>query len=163
MPYHEQMRLVNWRLKILREAALVPRSVSAVCLRYGISRKTFYKWKRRFEAEGEAGLLDQHRTPHSCPHATHPEIVEKILYLRQHYSFGPWRIRMYLERYHDLVVTDCTVYNILKRHGFDRLPRNQRFKSHKQRWKRYEKPMPGHRIQIDAKFLEPIKGKRRSY
>ena len=45
----------------------------------------------------------------------------------------------------------------------NRLPRNQRYKQHEQRWKRYEKPMPGHRIQIDVKFLESIKGTRRRY
>lgn len=163
MSQHEQLRLVNWRLKILREAAIAPRLVASVCRRYGISRKTFYKWKKRFEAEGEAGLRDQHRAPHHCPNATHPEIVEKILYLRQHYGFGPWRIRMYLERYHDIIIADQTVYRILRQRGLNRLPQNQRFKPHKQRWRRYEKPKPGHRIQIDAKFLEPIKGRSQSY
>jgi transposase InsO family protein len=154
---------VNWRLKILREAAAVPRSVASVCRRYGISRKTFYKWKNRFESEGEAGLRDQHRAPRHCPNETHPDVVEKILYLRQHYGFGPWRIRMYLERYHDIVIADQTVYRILRKRGLNRLPQNQRFKPHKQRWRRYEKPLPGHCIQIDAKFLEPIAGRRQSY
>jgi hypothetical protein len=27
---------------------------------------------------------------------------------------------------------------------------------HAQRWKRYEKQRPGHQLQIDAKFIEPI-------
>ena len=108
MPQHEQLRLVNWRLKILREAATVPRSVSAVCRRYGISRQTFYKWKKRYEAQGEVGLRDQPHVPHHCPRATSPEIVEKILYLRQHYGFGPWRIQMHLERYHEIFITDRT-------------------------------------------------------
>ena len=40
MTQHQQLRLVNWRLKILYEAAAVPRSVASVCRRYGISRKT---------------------------------------------------------------------------------------------------------------------------
>jgi transposase InsO family protein len=70
---------------------------------------------------------------------------------------------MYLLRYHDLVVNQTTVYRILKRHGLSRLPHNQAFKSHKQRWRRYEKPLPGHRLQIDVKFLEPIPGKRKGY
>jgi transposase InsO family protein len=163
MPQHEQLRLVNWRLKILREADEAPRRVAFVCRRYGISRKTFYKWKKRYAEDGLSGLRDRHHAPFHCPRATHPEIVQKILYLRQHYGFGPWRIRMYLHRYHDIVVADQTVYRILRRHGLNRLPQNQRFKPHKQRWRRYEKPLPGYRIQIDAKFLEAIPGKRRSY
>ncbi len=107
MTPHQQLRLVNWRLKILHEAAAAaaaaaaPRSVSSVCRRYGISRKTFYKWKKRYVAQGEAGLRDQHCGPHRCPRATAPEIVQKILYLRQHqhYSFGPGRISMSLMRF----------------------------------------------------------------
>jgi transposase InsO family protein len=89
--------------------------------------------------------------------------VQKILYLRQHYHMGPWRIRMYLRRYHDLVIADATVYRILKRNGLSRLPQNQAFKAQHQRWRRYEKPLPGHRIQIDTKFLEPIAGQRKGY
>jgi transposase InsO family protein len=163
MTEHEQQRLMNWRQKILLEAEGNPRSVSRVCRRYGISRQTFYKWKKRYQTQGESGLRDQSHAPRHCPSATAPEIVEKILYLRQHYGFGPWRIRMYLERYHDIIIADHTVYRILRRHGLNRLPQNQRFKTQNQKWRRYEKPKPGHRIQIDAKFLQPIKGKRKSY
>lgn len=39
-----------------------------------------------------------------------------------------------------------------------RLPANQRYKRHKQRWKLYEKPQPGHQVQIDVKFIAPIAG-----
>ena len=31
------------------------------------------------------------------------------------------------------------------------------------RWKRYEKPLPGHRVQIDVKFIAPLPGSRRKY
>lgn len=40
----------------------------------------------------------------------------------------------------------------------NRLPQNLRYQTHEVRWKRYEKPEPGHRIQVDVKFLERIKG-----
>ena len=93
MTQHEQIRLVHWRHKILREADAVPRSVAFVCRGYGISRKTFYKWRNRYAAHGLDGLRDRAHIPLHCPTATPPEIVERILYLRQHYHFGPWRIR----------------------------------------------------------------------
>jgi transposase-like protein len=38
----------------------------------------------------------------------------------------------------------------------NRLPASQRHKRHQQRWKRYEKQRPGHQLQIDVKFIEPI-------
>src|SRR4029079_11969876 len=42
----EQARLTAWRLRLLREAD-DERNVARVCRRFGISRKSFYKWKRR--------------------------------------------------------------------------------------------------------------------
>ena len=42
----EQARLTAWRLKVLQQAA-DEQNVSRVCRRFGISRKSFYKWKRR--------------------------------------------------------------------------------------------------------------------
>src|ERR1700726_4276964 len=46
----------------------------------------------------------------------------------------------------------------------NRLPASQRYKRHKDRWKRYEKALPGHRIQIDVKFVTPMSGaKRKKY
>src|SRR4028119_1629350 len=160
---HEQLRLQHWRLKIIQEATSKPRNIAPVCRKYHISRQTFYKWHDRYLAKGIAGLRDQPQGPHHCPRATHPDIVEKILYLRRHYGFGAVRISLYLRRYHNLIIAQRTIQRILKRRGLNRLPQNMRFKPHKQRWRRYEKPLPGHRLQIDAKFLEPIPGKRKSY
>lgn len=163
MTKHQQFRLQHWRLKIIQEATAKPRNISPVCRRYHISRQTFYKWHKRYQAHGEAGLRDFPQGPHYSPRATHPDIVDKILYLRQHYGFGCVRISLYLKRFHDLAIAQRTIQRILTRRGLNRLPQNQRFKPHKQRWRRYEKPMPGNRVQIDAKFLQAIPGKRRSY
>jgi hypothetical protein len=44
-----------------------------------------------------------------------------------------------------------------------RLPQNQRHRRHEERWRRYEKPEPGHRIQIDVKFLENLGGQSKRY
>ena len=38
----------------------------------------------------------------------------------------------------------------------NRLPSSQRYKRHDRRWKRYEKQLPGHRVQVDVKFIEPL-------
>src|SRR3990172_11356929 len=39
------------KLNILRQAQK-GESVSSFCLKYGISRKTFYKWQKRYELSG---------------------------------------------------------------------------------------------------------------
>jgi transposase len=74
--------------------------VTRACRHFGISRKTFYKWKKRSDEHGDAGLCDQPRTPRRSPKATPPEVVSKILYLRQNYHFGPHKIADYLQRFH---------------------------------------------------------------
>ena len=38
-----------------------------------------------------------------------------------------------------------------------RLPASQRYKRLDKRWQRYEKQLPGHQVQIDVKFVEPLK------
>ena len=148
----EQVRLMRWRLKVLREASEAPRAVARTCRRYGISRQAFYEWTRRQEEHGDAGLVDRPRTPLRSPNATPPEVVSKILYLRQNYHFGPARIAAF----HRITVATSSVHRILQRRGMNRLPANQKHVQHTKRWKRYEKPQPGHRLQIDVKFLERI-------
>jgi transposase len=91
--------------------------VAETCRHYGISREIFYQWRRRYQADWLPGLQDRPQGPHHCPRATPPEIVEKVLYLRQHYHTGPRRIRMYLLRYHEIVIADQTMYRILRRPG----------------------------------------------
>ncbi len=130
---------------------------------YGISRQAYYKWLRRYEELGEDGLRDGSSVPLHCPNATKTEVVGKILYLRQHYHFGPHKISMYLARYHDITISPSGVWRILNRLGMSRLPTSQRYKRHKDRWKRYEKPLPGHRIQVDVKFIEPLAGSRKKH
>jgi transposase InsO family protein len=145
---------------MLRQAA-DEGNVARVCRRFGISRKSFYKWKRRHAEHNDAGLCDRPRTPHRSPRATARDVISKILYLRQHYHFGAGRIAAYLQRFHQIAIARSSVHRILRRHGMPRLPVNQKHQPRGKRWQRYEKPQPGHRLQLDVKFLERIAGTRR--
>src|SRR5215469_8589476 len=131
----EHVRLTAWRLRILRQA-VDEGNVARVCRRFGLSRKSFYKWKRRHVEHGDAGLCDRPRTPQQSPRATPHEVVSKILYLRQHYHFGAGRIAAYLRRFHEIAIASSSVHRILTRHGMPRLPANQKHQPHGRRWKR---------------------------
>jgi transposase InsO family protein len=85
-------------------------------------------------------------------------VVSKVLYLRQNYHFGPPRIAAYLKRYHEISLAIATVHRILQRHGLSRLPSSQKYQRQNHKWQRYEKQQPGHRVQVDVKFLERIPG-----
>jgi len=149
------------RLAIIRHAQEVTGNVSLTCRYFGITRQAFYNWLRRYEEHGVDGLRDRSRRPHTIPNATKAEVVGKIVYLRQHYHFGPHKISMYLKRYHDIPISPSGVWRILKRLDMSRLPASQRYRRHVDRWKRYEKPLPGHRVQIDVKFIAPLQGSRK--
>lgn len=45
-------------------------TVSALCRRYGISRKTGYKWIGRYAAQGAEGLFERSRAPSGHPATT---------------------------------------------------------------------------------------------
>ena len=161
MNKNEQNRVVAWRLKLLRQANDLPRGVAQTCRHFGLSRKTFYKWRARYKTHGDAGLCDRPRAPLHCPRTTPRTIISKILYLRERYRFGPSRITSYLNRFHNIDVARSTVHRILIRYGMNRLPVNQRRQPTGRPWHRYEKAQPGHRLQIDVKFLERIAGSRK--
>jgi transposase InsO family protein len=151
------------RLAIIRHAQEVTGNVARMCRYYGITRPAYYTWLRRYEDGGIDALRDRSRRPHASPNATKGEVVGTIVYLRQSYHFGPHRIAMYLKSYHDVQISPSGVWRILKRLDMSRLPASQRYRRHADRWKRYEKPLPGHRVKIAVKFIAPLAGFRRKH
>ena len=76
-------------------------SMTSLCARFGISREKGYKWVRRYDEEGRAGLLDRPRIAHSLPHATKHEVVEMIVESRRRFpNWGPRKLKAFLEREH---------------------------------------------------------------
>ncbi len=107
--------------------------MSELCARYGISRKTGYKWVERFEESGVAGLLDKSRRPRTHPTATPAGIVGSILELRRrHPSWGAKKLLSVLEARHPRVAWPArsTVCDILKREGMVKSPRRRRYPGH---------------------------------
>jgi transposase len=149
-------RRAQRRLAVLRHVEEVSFNVAATCRYYGISRQCYYGWLRRYEADGLDGLKDRSQRPHHSPRATQTEVLEKIIWLRKHYHFGPAKIAMYLARYHDVTISTSGVWRILKRLGMNRLPTSQRYQRRALRWKRYEKQRPGHQLQVDVSALAGI-------
>ena len=68
-------------------------TMKELCEHFGVSRKTGYKWLKRYLEEGLDGLSDQSRAPHSCPHRTPAEVEAEIIRLRKEYKrWGPKKI-----------------------------------------------------------------------
>jgi putative transposase len=74
-------------------------TMTELCDRFSVSRKTGYKWLRRAEAEGWVGLEDRSRRPHSCPWQTAQEVEQAIVEARvAHPAWGPVKILESLEK-----------------------------------------------------------------
>ena len=154
----ERRRFVAWRFKVLQQATGVPRNVARTCRHFGISRKTYYKWKRRYDDHREAGLCDRPRIPHRSREPRRATSSARFCICGRPIISVRGGLRDYLKRFHRVSVATSTVHRILGRHGMQRLPANQKHRSPAARWNRYEKPQPGHRLQLDVKFLERIPG-----
>ena len=75
-PMEERMRLV---MEVESEVF----QMSELCERYGVSRKTGYKWLERYRKEGVAGLQDRSRAPLHCPHRTAEVNLEELIEARR--------------------------------------------------------------------------------
>lgn len=95
-------------------------SMTELCQRFAISRKTGYKWLERFHAGGLKGLSDRSRAPASIPHRTPEDIAEALVALREQHPFWGARklIAVLQSRRPDLTLPAAsTVTALLKRRG----------------------------------------------
>jgi putative transposase len=95
-------------------------TITELCHRYGISRKTAYKWVARYEQDGARGLEARSSRPGTSPHATAPREVSAVVGLRrQHPSWGGKKIVAVLRERHPTweLPAISTANDILKRHG----------------------------------------------
>ena len=70
---------MNERVKMIGDYLSASESISQLARRFGVSRKTVYKWIERYELFGPAGLEDLSRVPHHCPHALSEAEERRIL------------------------------------------------------------------------------------
>jgi len=132
------------------------KSISDVCIAFGTSRETWYKWKRRYDVYGVDGLKNQSRKPHSIKNVKVTEELEKlVLELRLNNRFGPMRIRFRLKRKYGVSLGTKTIYNLLKRHKLNVLAVKV-----KRKYKRFEMKHPNELVQMDTKGPFYLKASR---
>jgi putative transposase len=103
--------------------------MTELCEKYGISRKTGYKWAERYGSEGAEGLKDRSRAPKRRPTQTPTEVTQRLVQLRrQHPTWGPRKLLAWLEKHEGERAWPAasTVGGILKREGLVLPSRRQR-------------------------------------
>jgi putative transposase len=92
------------RERFVRDHRLALYTMAELSVRYGISRKTGYKWLDRFDQGGRDGLGDRSRAPRRCPHTISDEVATLICEARrEHPSWGPDKLLDWLGPRHPAV------------------------------------------------------------
>jgi len=110
------------RLSFVQEILVLQQSVTAACRKYGISRKTGYKWLKRYQAGCAEDLADRSRRPQYSPERTAPELEQQVLHVRDTFGWGAPKIWAYLRnqaqqtRKAAALPSERTIGNILRRH-----------------------------------------------
>ncbi|QKQ28324.1 IS481 family transposase [Candidatus Reidiella endopervernicosa] len=120
MPWQE-MKPMDQKLLFIADHLRGHFSHSELCRRYGISRKTGYKWLERYRQANLEGLKEQSRRPHRSPLTTPYSLRKAIIELRNKYRvpLGAKKIRAILEQRfpNQVVPSKSTIYNILNAEG----------------------------------------------
>jgi transposase InsO family protein len=98
-------------------------NVAAFCRDHSISRDRFYTIRRRYEAEGVAGLEPRSRAPNTVANKTSPAVEDLIVSWRKQLAddgldAGPETILWHLEEDGVDAPTASTIWRILVRRGF---------------------------------------------
>lgn len=143
------MSMADWRLQVVQEPGKTGRSVQDVCESHEISRDTFYRWKRGFEAAGVTGLLDRSRAPINQPRKIPAEMEERICQMRrQHPRWGARTIHTKLKGAGEDPPCITTIHRVLCRNG---LVVDDPAKKPRVALKRFERDAPNDLWQMDSK------------
>jgi len=153
---HRNARLtVHGRQLLVERVRVQGMPVAHVARAMGVSRQCAHRWLARFDAEGDAGLLDRSSRPRRMPTRTSPEIEAVVLAARREHRRGPDWLGP------ELGIPARTVSRILRRHQVPRLAvcdpmTGEVIRSSKTTAVRYERARPGELVHMDVKKIGRI-------
>jgi len=145
MPWQEPSRM-SLRQEFVTLAAQHTIPMQELCQRFGISRKTGYKWLTRSRDPADGDLRDRSRRPHTMPTKTGADLDAAVVAVRRQYpTWGGRKIhyRLLHQGVPD-VPAPSTITDILHRHALiTPTPDAPR------RWQRFEHAAPNDLWQMD--------------
>jgi transposase InsO family protein len=124
-------------------------TIEATAERFQVDAKTVRKWRDRFVAEGESGLLDRSSRPRRSPNRTPRSCRRRVIRLRRRRRWGADRIAF------EVGLAASTVQHILRAEGLGRLDRGDRA-TDRDPVRRYQRDQPGELIHVDVKKIAAI-------
>jgi transposase InsO family protein len=168
MPWQNQSKM-SLKLEFVMLADQDDANISALCRRFGITRKTGYKWLGRYRSEGAEGLAERSRRPKHSPNKTPEPIAAAVCAVRrEHPAWGGRKIRGHLQTQAetgqqpfdpDAVPAASTCQAIIKRRGLLDEESDRRHTA----FERFEKDAPNELWQMDFKGHFPLTGDARCH
>jgi transposase InsO family protein len=119
MPWKET-RVIDQKIKMISDWLSGEYSIIDLSRIYKVSRKTIYKWIKRYKADEYSGLQERSRKPLRMPGATSSGIVAQILMAKtRHRHWGSRKVLAWLRSHYpdQKWPAASTTSEILKRHG----------------------------------------------
>lgn len=143
--------------KIKKQQSKHFKTVKELCLFYGISRKTFYKYRKRWNMSHQnlESLLPQSRRPKTNRNKPSKDLERLIVKLRKKLGYSALLISLILRKRGISKISEFGVYRVFQRYHIKSLYEKKPKKKIPQR---YEKPQPWQLIHIDDKRVPNVKG-----
>lgn len=148
MPWNE-VTVMQQKRKFIQTYLQQTMSFRKLCSLFEISTKTGYKYVRKYESMGFAGLNEKSRKPKTSPSKTSHEIEQLIINIRNlHPAWAGEKIGRYLQNkgYSELP-SEKTINRVLKRNGLILPEESEKHTP----WKRFEHENPNDLWQMDFK------------
>lgn len=166
MPFINQT-VMEQKIDFVTLAIKSDTTFSELCSRFNISRRTGYKWLKRYKESGRDGLLELSRRPFNSPNQTSSETQELIIQLRQdNPEWGAKKLERLLENglkegifNIKNVPAQSTINKILKKNNLI----SNRKSSASNKWKMFEYEAPNELWQMDFKGFFPLLNRKRCY
>jgi transposase InsO family protein len=155
VPHGNARMNLHGRRLLVQRVRFEGRPVSHVAKEMGVSRQCAHRWLARWDAHGDAGLVDRSCRPRSSPRATPGDLVAAVLACRDQQRVGRDEIARRTG------VPPRTVSRILARHGRPPLAwldptTGVVIRASRSTAVRYERDAPGDLLHVDVKKLGRI-------
>jgi transposase InsO family protein len=133
------------------------KDVTKTCGFFGISRKNFYKWRKRFDPKNLKSLEDESRRPNSFRGSSfHTEDISMIRKYRERYpAYGKEKLKIIITEREGIKYSSSFIGRVIKKYNI--FPKRRKIKVRKTRKKRLRFTWgidrfkyPGHWVQIDT-------------
>lgn len=149
---------VNFKLKILLDVENF-KSKKRVLLNAGVSFRSYYRWKQKYNKQGVIGLISRKGRGRK-PIKISSKARNLILRFRNNYNWGSEVIHEHLKRDHYINISISRIYRFLKSVGKVNKIRSKKRNKHTKVVKVYQ---PGQFCQLDIKYITHLKKGKNYY